>query len=92
MAVVRQGVADKGAALREILAEHGLEAHEVAYMGDDLNDLPVLTAVGLSAAPRGRRLRGSRGGLHGPRGRGGDGLPARVRGGDPARAGRLGAA
>ena len=29
----------------------GLEAHEVAYVGDDLNDLPILTEVGLSAAP-----------------------------------------
>lgn len=52
MAVVRQGVKDKGLALREIMAELRIEAHEVAYLGDDLNDLPVLTAVGLSAAPR----------------------------------------
>ena len=46
-----QGVADKGAALREILDTHGLAPEEVAYMGDDLVDLPVLKAVGLSAAP-----------------------------------------
>ena len=51
MAVVRQGVRDKAAVLREILAEQGLAAHEVAYMGDDVNDLPVLREVGLSAAP-----------------------------------------
>lgn len=51
MAVVRQGVRDKGAAFREILAEQGLGADEVAYVGDDLNDLPVLREVGLSAAP-----------------------------------------
>lgn len=51
MAVVRQGVRDKAAALREILGELGLQAHEVAYVGDDLNDLPVIEAVGLSAAP-----------------------------------------
>ncbi len=51
MAVVVQGVADKGAALREILDTHGLAPEEVAYMGDDLVDLPVLKAVGLSAAP-----------------------------------------
>ena len=36
----------------EILASEGLEAHEVAYIGDDLNDLSVMGAVGLSAAPR----------------------------------------
>jgi 3-deoxy-D-manno-octulosonate 8-phosphate phosphatase (KDO 8-P phosphatase) len=51
MAVVRQGVGDKGQALREILAEQGLAAREVAYIGDDVNDLPLLTEAGLSAAP-----------------------------------------
>jgi len=51
MAVVRQGARDKGAVYREILAETGLLTHEVAYIGDDVNDLPVLTEVGLSAAP-----------------------------------------
>ncbi len=51
MAVVRQGVSDKAAALREILAETGLTGQEVAYIGDDLNDLPVMNAVALSAAP-----------------------------------------
>jgi 3-deoxy-D-manno-octulosonate 8-phosphate phosphatase (KDO 8-P phosphatase) len=51
MAVVRQGVRDKRGALREILSEQALQAHEVAYVGDDLNDMPVLAEVGLSAAP-----------------------------------------
>ncbi len=51
MAVVRQGVRDKGAALRDILRELGLRPDEVAYIGDDVNDLPVLAEVGLSAAP-----------------------------------------
>src|SRR5260370_45273 len=51
MAVVRQGVRDKGAALGEILAEQGLGAQEVAYIGDDVNDLPIMHAVALSAAP-----------------------------------------
>jgi 3-deoxy-D-manno-octulosonate 8-phosphate phosphatase (KDO 8-P phosphatase) len=51
MAVVRQGVADKGAALREICEELALSPAEVAYIGDDVNDLPVIDAVGLSAAP-----------------------------------------
>jgi 3-deoxy-D-manno-octulosonate 8-phosphate phosphatase (KDO 8-P phosphatase) len=51
MAVVRQGASDKGVALREICAEQGLEAHQVAYIGDDVNDLPVFREVGLSAAP-----------------------------------------
>ena len=51
MSVVMQGVASKRAALDEILATHNLAAAQVAYMGDDLIDLPVLRAVGLSAAP-----------------------------------------
>lgn len=51
IAIVLQGVSDKGAALREILAREGLAAHEVAYIGDDVNDLPVMNEVGLSAAP-----------------------------------------
>jgi 3-deoxy-D-manno-octulosonate 8-phosphate phosphatase (KDO 8-P phosphatase) len=33
------------------LAHLGLEDGEVAYMGDDVNDLPLLRRVGLSAAP-----------------------------------------
>jgi 3-deoxy-D-manno-octulosonate 8-phosphate phosphatase (KDO 8-P phosphatase) len=45
-----QGAIDKRPAFREILAKHGLQAEEVAYIGDDLGDLAVLKAVGLSAA------------------------------------------
>jgi 3-deoxy-D-manno-octulosonate 8-phosphate phosphatase (KDO 8-P phosphatase) len=51
MSVVRQGIASKRTALREILAERGIGGHEVAYMGDDVNDLGVMEDVGLSAAP-----------------------------------------
>jgi 3-deoxy-D-manno-octulosonate 8-phosphate phosphatase (KDO 8-P phosphatase) len=51
MDVVRQGVRDKAACLEEILAELGLERREVAYIGDDYNDLGLLRCVGLPAAP-----------------------------------------
>jgi YrbI family 3-deoxy-D-manno-octulosonate 8-phosphate phosphatase len=51
MKVVRQGMLDKASAFREIVAELGLAPHEVAYIGDDVNDLPVMELVGLSAAP-----------------------------------------
>jgi 3-deoxy-D-manno-octulosonate 8-phosphate phosphatase (KDO 8-P phosphatase) len=51
MAVVRQQATDKAAAFAEILAEQGLAAEDVAYMGDDLMDLPVLRLAGFSAAP-----------------------------------------
>src|SRR5512140_2422445 len=51
MAIVRQGVRDKGSELRSILQAESLRPEEVAYIGDDVNDLSVLTEVGLSAAP-----------------------------------------
>ena len=49
--IVRQGVVDKTAALREIVAAEGIVPSQVAYMGDDVNDLGVMGEVGLSAAP-----------------------------------------
>jgi 3-deoxy-D-manno-octulosonate 8-phosphate phosphatase (KDO 8-P phosphatase) len=49
--IVRQGVADKAAALREIAAAEGIAPREIAYIGDDVNDLAVMAEVGLSAAP-----------------------------------------
>jgi 3-deoxy-D-manno-octulosonate 8-phosphate phosphatase (KDO 8-P phosphatase) len=51
IAIAVQGVTDKGAAYAEILEAHGLSDADVAYMGDDLLDLPVLARAGLSAAP-----------------------------------------
>ena len=35
----------------DILRQHALDDSDVAYMGDDVLDLPVLGRVGLSAAP-----------------------------------------
>ncbi|MEE4298366.1 MAG: HAD family hydrolase [Pseudomonadales bacterium] len=46
-----QGVHDKREALTELLACTGLDAADAAHMGDDIPDLPVLTAVGLALAP-----------------------------------------
>ena len=51
IAIVRQGVADKVKVLREIVAAEGIVPSQVAYMGDDVNDLGVMGEVGLSAAP-----------------------------------------
>jgi len=51
MSPVAQGLADKVEGFRRILAEEGLAAHEVAFIGDDVNDLAVVREVGLSAAP-----------------------------------------
>jgi 3-deoxy-D-manno-octulosonate 8-phosphate phosphatase (KDO 8-P phosphatase) len=49
--VVHQGVASKAAAFDAILRDTGYDEREVAYMGDDLLDLPVLRRAGLAAAP-----------------------------------------
>ena len=51
ISLVVQGVANKLTAYEEILRDASLEDAAVAYMGDDLLDLPVLERVGLSAAP-----------------------------------------
>ena len=51
MSIVSQGVASKPAEFMRILAECGLEDDAVAYMGDDLLDVPVLKRAGLAAAP-----------------------------------------
>jgi 3-deoxy-D-manno-octulosonate 8-phosphate phosphatase (KDO 8-P phosphatase) len=48
------GIKDKAKKLDEILAETGLQPDEIAFIGDDYNDLEVLTIVnqsGLTAAP-----------------------------------------
>jgi 3-deoxy-D-manno-octulosonate 8-phosphate phosphatase (KDO 8-P phosphatase) len=45
------GHRDKVPAYEELRIRLGLEDGEIAFMGDDVNDLPVLARVGLSAAP-----------------------------------------
>lgn len=48
---VHLGKLAKGPVLDEILGRHELAPDEVAYVGDDILDLPVLKRVGFSAAP-----------------------------------------
>jgi 3-deoxy-D-manno-octulosonate 8-phosphate phosphatase (KDO 8-P phosphatase) len=50
IAIVRQGTADKLAALRQILDELGLRPEQTCYLGDDLPDLPAVRAAGLGVA------------------------------------------
>ncbi len=45
-----QGAQDKIARLEQLLAKHHLTADEVAYTGDDLNDLAVMGRAGLAFA------------------------------------------
>jgi 3-deoxy-D-manno-octulosonate 8-phosphate phosphatase (KDO 8-P phosphatase) len=48
---VHQGVADKLAVYERLLARVGCRDPEVAAMGDDLADLPLLRRAGLPVAP-----------------------------------------
>ncbi|RII41196.1 acylneuraminate cytidylyltransferase [Galactobacter valiniphilus] len=43
---VLHGIADKAGALREWMREHRLDPRRVAYLGNDVNDLPALRLVG----------------------------------------------
>lgn len=45
---VYQGVKDKEKKLLQIVEKHGLSLQEVAYIGDDLNDISCMKAVKLS--------------------------------------------
>jgi 3-deoxy-D-manno-octulosonate 8-phosphate phosphatase (KDO 8-P phosphatase) len=47
---VFSGAADKRLAIDQLCARHGLGVDEVAFIGDDLNDLPALECVGLACA------------------------------------------
>jgi 3-deoxy-D-manno-octulosonate 8-phosphate phosphatase (KDO 8-P phosphatase) len=48
---LHQGVMDKLSLVREMAARYGLTLGQVAYIGDDINDLETLKAVGFSATP-----------------------------------------
>ena len=48
---VHQGVDDKLAVLTTLAKKYGLSLDQAAYIGDDVNDLEALRAVGFSAAP-----------------------------------------
>lgn len=48
---LHQGVMDKLSLVCEMAARHGLTLSQVAYIGDDINDLETLKEVGFSATP-----------------------------------------
>jgi len=52
---VIQGADDKVAAMQSIRTKYGFEEREVAFIGDDLFDIPLLRRVGFAAAPRNAR-------------------------------------
>jgi 3-deoxy-D-manno-octulosonate 8-phosphate phosphatase (KDO 8-P phosphatase) len=46
-----QGVVNKVAAVEELMKKYSLTWQEVAFIGDDINDIPVLKKVGFAATP-----------------------------------------
>ena len=50
MSYVRQGCDDKKQAFAEIVADAGLTNDEVAFAGDDLNDVPLMVQSGFAIA------------------------------------------
>jgi 3-deoxy-D-manno-octulosonate 8-phosphate phosphatase (KDO 8-P phosphatase) len=49
---IYMGIADKMEAYRDLVAIYDLNPAAMAYMGDDLPDMEVMTRVGLAAAPQ----------------------------------------
>src|ERR1700712_1758596 len=45
------GIKDKPAVLQHILTSLALEPAQIAYIGDDANDLEIMTMVGFTASP-----------------------------------------
>lgn len=52
---VVKGCKDKGAALRQVAEQRGLNLSEVCFMGDDVNNLSAMEIAGFSAAPANAR-------------------------------------
>ncbi len=46
-----QGILDKASTFKKLAEHYGLKSKEVAFIGDDLNDLPVFQFAGLSVCP-----------------------------------------
>jgi len=46
-----QGIQDKAVYLKEFIADHEFSSEQIAYIGDDLNDLPAMRYAGISACP-----------------------------------------
>ena len=48
---LHQGVMDKLVVIRAMAERHGISLRHIAYIGDDVNDIEALKAVGFSATP-----------------------------------------
>ena len=64
MTYIYQGHIEKIPILEEILQQSGVQASQVAYMGDDLTDVVVMNRVGLSIATANARPEVKRSAMH----------------------------
>ncbi len=48
---LHQGIGDKLAKLKEVAASYGVQAEEIAYIGDDVNDIDCMKYCGIAACP-----------------------------------------
>ncbi|WP_085991083.1 KdsC family phosphatase [Oceanobacillus senegalensis] len=48
---IYQGIHDKVKVLKELKKDLGIEWEEICYIGDDINDIPILDVVGFPCAP-----------------------------------------
>lgn len=48
--LVFDGIQDKTTALKQVVDQVGVKPEHIAFIGDDLPDLPIMTRVGLSVA------------------------------------------
>lgn len=48
---VFQGIADKLSYLQQFISQYGLNSEDVAYIGDDINDIECMRIVGFKACP-----------------------------------------
>jgi 3-deoxy-D-manno-octulosonate 8-phosphate phosphatase (KDO 8-P phosphatase) len=47
-----QGILDKRSVFEKLLKHYNLKNKEVVFIGDDINDLPILRIAGLSVCPQ----------------------------------------
>jgi 3-deoxy-D-manno-octulosonate 8-phosphate phosphatase (KDO 8-P phosphatase) len=78
MTYVYQGHIEKIPILEEILAQSGIDASEVAYVGDDLTDAVIMHRVGLAIATANAREEVKRSAHYVTRACGGDGAVREV--------------
>lgn len=55
MKYLYEGSTEKAPLFEEVLQKSGLSTEQIAYVGDDLTDVPILKRVGLAVAPKNAR-------------------------------------